>query len=271
MRARFCAALVAVAASFFVAVSSHAAAQRQIARSAAESVVRASTSRPVYRVLFVGNSYTRFHSMPLMVRAALRVLPSRPEARVEILTRPGWTLERHVRNRRPLRRIARGRFTHVVLQGHSLSALEAPEAMLEAARTLAAAGRLAGARTLLYETWARGERSRVYRRERLARDPEDMTARIGRAYAEIGHELSAPVAPVGRAFAIVRAERPDLRVIGVDASHPTRLGSYLAACTLAAVIADVDPRTIDYVPYGLDARVAAVLRDVAARAIAVGP
>ncbi|MFN7697977.1 MAG: SGNH/GDSL hydrolase family protein [Deltaproteobacteria bacterium] len=223
-----------------------------------------------YRVLFVGNSYTRFHSMPLMVRAALRSLPHRPSVQVETVAHPGWTLERHLASGRPQQRIARGRFTHVVLQDHSLSAVSDSASLREAVRALHAASREAGARTVLYETWARREGAAQYERQDPA-TPDEMLARIGAAYGALGRETGAPVAPAGRAFAIARAEHPEIELYRADGSHPSEAGSYLVAVTLTGVVSGRDPAALRYVVPGVPRQEAATLRAIAARAIAAGP
>lgn len=224
-----------------------------------------------YRVLFVGNSYTRFHAMPLMVRAALRTLPQRPRVEVEMVAHPGWTLERHRASGRPQRRIAEGHFTHVVLQGHSLSAIGDGSELRDAVRALHAVSRGSGARTVLYETWARREGDVQYRREGAPAGPDAMTAQIGEAYATLARELDTPVAPAGRAFAITRAEHPEIDLYRRDGSHPSEAGSYLVACTVAGVVSGHDPLELRYVVPGLSRERARVLREIASRAIRVGP
>ncbi|MBX7191418.1 MAG: hypothetical protein K1X94_05145 [Sandaracinaceae bacterium] len=224
-----------------------------------------------YRVLFVGNSYTRFHAMPLMVRAALRSLAHHPSVDVETVAHPGWTLERHLRSGRPQRRIAAGAFTHVVLQGHSLSAIGDTRSLRDAVHALHQASHDAGARTVLYETWARRDGAVEYRREGAPRSADEMTAQIGAAYASLARELDSPVAPAGRAFAIVRAEHPELELYRSDGSHPSEAGSYLVAVTLAGVLSGHDPRELRYVVPGVGRSEARLLRDIASRAITAGP
>jgi hypothetical protein len=237
--------------------------------------VEAVTVRPEdarsYRVLFVGNSYTRFHAMPLMVRAALRTLSHHPRVEVETVAHPGWTLERHRASGRPQRRIAHGHFTHVVLQGHSLSAMGDAAALREAVRALHAASRGAGARTVLYETWARREGAPQYRRDGAPLSPAEMTARIGEAYGTLAREIGSPVAPAGRAFAIAHDEHPEIELYRADGSHPSEAGSYLVACTVAGVVSGHDPRELRYVVPGLSRDRARALREIASRAIHAGP
>jgi lysophospholipase L1-like esterase len=224
-----------------------------------------------YRVLFVGNSYTRFHAMPLMVRAALRSLAHRPEVAVESVARPGWTLSRHLDRGLAVRRIEQGRYTHVVLQGHSLSAVREAGELRQAARALDALSRARGARTVLYETWARRADAPEYQREGLPRTPEQMHAQIADTYGALSRELGAPIAPAGRAFLLAREALPEVELYRWDGSHPSEEGSYLAACTLAGVLSGEDPRGVRYQPPGISRRLAARLREVAAQAIAAGP
>ncbi len=224
-----------------------------------------------YRVLFVGNSYTRFHAMPLMVRAALQSLPRHPHAVVEMVARPGWTLSHHLERGMAQQRIEHGRFTHVVLQGHSLGPLEDAGGLRRAARELDRVTRGRGAQTVLYETWARREGAPEYAREGLPATPAQMQAQIAETYGSLARELDAPIAPAGRAFMLARAELPGVELYREDGSHPSEEGSYLVACTLAGVVSGEDPRTLSYRPWRISRRLAATLRDLAARAIRQGP
>jgi hypothetical protein len=263
--------LVALVAALALAGGGPLEAQRRGAGAASAPTAASPAATSRYRVLFVGNSYTRLHAMPLMVRAALRSLPQRPEVAVESIARPGWTLSRHLDRGLAVRRIERGRYTHVVLQGHSLSAVREAGELREAARALDALTRARGARTVLYETWARRADAPEYRREGLPRTPEQMHAQIADTYGALSRELGAPVAPAGRAFLLARAALPEVELYRWDGSHPSEEGSYLVACTLAGVLSGEDPRGFRYQPPGMSRLLAARLREVAAQAIATGP
>lgn len=240
-------------------------------RPAVSAVTSPEVETRSFRLLFVGNSYTRFHAMPFMVRAALRSLPHHPRVEVELVAHPGWTLERHLASGRPQRRIAAGRFTHVVLQDHSLSAVGDAARLRDAVHALHAASRDAGARTVLYETWARREGAPQYRHDDAPATPDEMLAQIGAAYGALARETGAPVAPAGRAFAIARAEHPEIELYREDGSHPSEAGSYLVAVTLTGVLSGHDPNELRYVMPRVSRETAAVLRGIAARAIAAGP
>src|SRR4051812_40037350 len=81
------------------------------------------------RVLFVGNSYTQFHALPLVVRRVVQSIDPDARIHVEAVTHPGWDLARHWTFGEARRRIEDGHFTHVVLQGHSLAAIRDPDAL----------------------------------------------------------------------------------------------------------------------------------------------
>jgi hypothetical protein len=63
-----------------------------------------------------------------------------------------------------------------------------------------------------------------------------MQAQITRAYRAIGEGLHVPVAPVGDAWAIVAAERPEIPLWQNDGSHPTEQGIFLAANVRVATV-----------------------------------
>lgn len=218
-------------------------------------------------VLFIGNSYTRSNNLPYMVRRIAEMVPNAPPFRVAAVANPGWDLGRHwsVDETRAL--IASGGFTHVVLQGHSLSALQTREEFEDHARLFDAAIDGIGARTVLYETWARRGGSSAYRRAHIAASPVDMQARVTECYSALARALDADLAPAGRAFLMAQSRIPEAQLYRSDGAHPSQDGTYLAAAVLYATIARDDPRRTSWFPYGTPRQVAAELRDVAFRAV----
>src|SRR5262249_51657578 len=86
---------------------------------------------------------------------------------------------------------------------------------------------------------------------------------IADAYAGIGQELAATVAPVGLAWQRVlrRHDRPALH--DKDHSHPTLAGSYLAACVFLAVLFRESPVGVDAEVAGLSETDLALLQKAA--------
>ncbi len=223
--------------------------------------------RDVMRVLFIGNSYTRFNDLPRMVEELSRSAPRGPALDTSRETHGGYDLRGHWRQRRVRERIESGRFDAVVLQGHSLAAIREPEVFAEYVRRFSDMVSAAGARPILCQTWARHPRSRVYERYSLE-DPSEMIARIDALYAEIARSLRVPVAPVGRAWERASEAIPDVRLHRSDGTHPALAGSYLAACVIYGTITSRDPREATWRPWQLSRRRAERIRRVAAETLA---
>ncbi|MDZ4800810.1 MAG: hypothetical protein SGI92_21840, partial [Bryobacteraceae bacterium] len=125
-----------------------------------------------------------------------------------------------------LEAIRRGGWDVVCLQEHSLlgnppapgakPAVNDPAAYFEYAAKFAAEIAAAGARPVLYATWAR-------------EDFPEQQRRLDDAFMRVAREIRAAVVPVGLAWTITRIEAPDIRLYTPDRSHPTQAGSYLAA------------------------------------------
>jgi hypothetical protein len=122
--------------------------------------------------------------------------------------------------------------------------------MHENVRLFDEAIKAAGARTVLYMTWARQH------------EPESQHA-ITDAYTGIGRELGATVVPVGLAWQRLfgKHDRPVLH--DKDQSHPTLAGSYLAACVFLAMLFGESPVGLGGDVDGLSEKDLALLQKVA--------
>src|SRR5262245_10750322 len=189
------------------------------------------------KVLFVGNSFTARNDLPGLIAqlaaARGRALDHR------LINVGGASLRRHWNAGTALKAIQDGHYAAVVLQEQSTLPVKNAARMHENVRLFADAIAAAGARTILYMTWARRNQ------------PESQEA-ITDAYTGIGRELGATVAPVGRAWqeALRRHER--LVLHDRDQSHPTLAGSYLAACVFLAVLFQESPVGIESDVPGLE-------------------
>ena len=88
-------------------------------------------------------------------------------------------------------------------------------------------------------------------------------AEIAQAHRDLGHELGAPVAPVGVAFQRALAERPALAMLGPDKEHESIHGTYLAANVIYATLFGESPAGFKYYPTGVSAEEAAFLQRIA--------
>ena len=213
------------------------------------------------RVLFVGNSYT-YHVPGTFARLARAGGHAAVTGEV---TRGGWKLSDHAGGG-TTNRFGAG-WDVIVLQEQSqlpsLPESTVRELSLPAARTLADAIRAAGARPMLYLTWGR-EKGNTQQAELFPNDSYTrMQDRLDAGYGLLARETGAAVAPVGRAWRLVRQRHPDIDLYQKDGSHPSPAGVYLAACVFYAAIFHADPQPLTE-NAGLPADVAARLRAAAA-------
>jgi len=191
-------------------------------------------ARPL-RVLFVGNSYTYFQNLPAVLASLARGAGRALETRM--VAPGGWRLRDHLEGEAP-GVLAEGGWDVVVLQEQSTlgsnlyvdgqTRVGDDSVYRPAVERWAAAVTAAGARPLLYLTWAR---------RHAPEDQATLDAAVHAAAAATG----ADVAPVGPAWALARARRPELELYIQDGSHPTPAGTYLAACTFYATLFDASP------------------------------
>lgn len=200
----------------------------------------ARSDRPGLRVLFVGNSFTFRNDLPRLVH---RLASAGHPIYAVSYTAPGWRLKQAAHDDRLASLLHDVRWDVVVLQEQSeIPSLPAEVRARELdpyAEELHEQITAVGARTVLFLTWGyrEGDRRNV---------PDDtftaMQMRLGRGYSDVAAELRASIAPVGLAWIDALAERPQLELWAGDGKHPSRLGSYLAACVFYAVLTGKDPR-----------------------------
>jgi hypothetical protein len=222
------------------------------------------TRSPRLRVLFVGNSYTRFNNLPRMLHKLAEADPSGPAIETALSARGGRQLRGHVRAGEAFRRLDAVRPTHVVLQPHSMEPLSYPDRTAEYVHRFRDETVRHGSELVLFETWARSPGHRLYRRGDHGRSPEEMQARIDRILTPLAASLQLRIAPIGRACLRVLARNdPNIRLHRRDGSHPTEAGTYLAACVLYKTLTGRSPRGVGYRPYPMTRRTAAELQDAA--------
>jgi hypothetical protein len=123
--------------------------------------------RAELRVLLVGNSYTLHHSLHLLLARVGAAVQGGPRLSVDAAARGGYSLRNHLRTGDALQRIRAGHYTHVVLQGHSLSAVDRPNELVADAQRFKQAIDAAASRTVFYATWARSPEVSLYRTHKL--------------------------------------------------------------------------------------------------------
>jgi hypothetical protein len=179
----------------------------------------------------------------------------------------GFRLKDHWEKGDVLRALGEGKWEVVVLQEQSTipsfdHQRRAP-LMDTYARRLHEEVLRANARTLFYQTWGYRDGDRQNR-------PGDtyaaMQDRLERSYREVARELDVAVVPVAEAWRIAHQRSPGLDLWAPDGRHPSRAGTYLAACTFYGVLYEKPPVGNPYTA-GLSREEVQVLQQAAATAL----
>jgi len=166
------------------------------------------------RVLFIGNSFTYFFNLPQVVNSMAQT-----QGKV-IITRQstvgGSNLEQHWKGEKgteSMKKLNEGKWDYVILNNHSLSPIETPEAFFEYGKKFVDAIKKTGAKPVFMMTWA-------YKSNPL------MQKRLTQAYLELSKQTGAGFVPAGPLFEQARKWRPDMELFHDD-KHPSSNGTYL--------------------------------------------
>ena len=234
----------------FLTIAPASAAAPDSRESDLEPAVRHLDNAMPKRVLFVGNSYLYYNdSLHNHVRRiAEEVGPYRPgEYQYKSVTISGSRLSHHdVEGLLEPGRLGIDKpFELVILQGGSREVLtpgnraEFKAKAIELGRSI----RAAGAEVALYMIHAYVKPHAMY-------EP-GMLDKIQRTYIPTGNELGALVVPVGLAFERAYRARPGIALHETfDGTHPSMLGTYLAACVVYQSIYGQSVVGIEYDYFG---------------------
>jgi hypothetical protein len=204
-------------------------------------------TKPI-NLLFIGNSFTQRNNLPALIAelAAAREI----NVKHDLITAGGASLRMHWNGGRATEAIASGRYDYVVLQEQSTLPVKNAKRMAENVRLFDTAIKQAGAKTVLYMTWARKH------------SPESQDL-ISEAYRSIGEELGAIVVPVGLPWQRFLSTHDSPVLHDRDQSHPTLEGSYLAACVFLTVLLKANPVGVESGPAGLSEQDRTLLQNAA--------
>jgi hypothetical protein len=200
------------------------------------------------KVLFIGNSFTARNDLPGLIARLAKARGKNLEHR--LISAGGASLRTHWNAGEARKAIQDEQYDYVVLQEQSTLPVKNAGRMHENVRLFDEAIKAAGAKTVLYMTWARQNA------------PQSQQA-IADAYAGIGQELAATVAPVGPVWQRVLREHDPPVLHDKDQSHPTLAGSYLAACVFLAVLFRESPVGVNAEVAGLSEKDLALLQKAA--------
>ncbi len=196
-------------------------------------------------VLYLGNSYTYYHDLPKTVAEIGTHIGQDQKIKIgyKAFTPGGCTFRRHLENPEVVAAIKKGGWNYVVLQEQSSA--PARDTQTVARETYPYAHSLDSlihvynpdAKVIFYMTWGHKDGCQSPHEGYPLVDTYDgMQERLKTSYLEMTYANDAWCAPVGMAWKRVREERPYNTLYWPDCSHPSKLGSYLAANVIFSVI-----------------------------------
>ena len=179
-------------------------------------------------ILMIGNSYTYYHDMPKILE--LLAIENGKDAKVDSVTKGGRKLYANLLpedeyHQKIVQLCGERQYDVLILQEQSYFALVDYEKFLEG---LSGLMKLVGAkRNLFYATWGRKEGCSLLTDLGLTR--AEMSEKLADAYQKAAETLGAEISPVGCAFQALSRISPETELYMPDLSHPSLLGSTLAA------------------------------------------
>ena len=185
------------------------------------------------KILFVGNSYTYFNKMPhtFFIEEAEK---SGCKVEVTEITAGGYRLIQYAdpenKNGIRLRETINGQhYDFAVLQEQSMNPIKDEAQFLEGVEGVKEL--IDADKFILYATWGRNDGSPQL--EELGLTREEMTEKLSLAYNKAAQIYGMGIAEVGKAFLEYAATRDKDELYNPDKSHPSPVGSALAAKVIA--------------------------------------
>lgn len=190
------------------------------------------------KVLFLGNSYTFFNDMPDTFASICA--ENGIEVEVSRVLKGGYTLQSYLEPSdiyayRFAKAMREKKFDYVVIQEQSVRPASHPDRFLSAAKIICDTVKKNGAVPVFYATWGRRDDSEMLTKYSWA-SCEEMLDLLRDSYTRAAIENDALVAYVGDAMLeAYRGDKGD-SVYHPDGSHPSAIGSEIAARTIFATI-----------------------------------
>ena len=218
-------------------------------------------------ILFIGNSHTFYNDLPVVFEDLAHNGGHKVNAAV--MAEGGWSLLQHAQSNITIEQINQHPWDYVVLQEKSslpVNPIDRRDSMYPAVRTLNQEVENIGGEVILFMTWGR----RDGLPEIALNNYDEMQSELEIGYMRIADELDLMVSPVGKAWAQALDYYPDIQLWQTDGSHPSRVGSYLAACVFYAVVFMESPEGLTYFS-GIEPELGGSIQMIAAKTVFEDP
>lgn len=228
------------------------------------------------KVLFLGNSYTFYNDLPTLFKSL--AFSGGYDVLVDQSTPGGCTLSNpsngHLYNQTSLLKITEEDWDYVILQEQSqypVIPYWQSNYFYPGAQQLDSVimQNNSCSESMLFMTWGReagGMQCNGGYCSFAFTDFNQMTDSMSASYIGIAKEMNSPVSPVGMAWKNALASDPSIELFNNDGSHPSLVGSYLAACTFYASIFYTSPEGLGFIST-LDETTASFLQEIAASTV----
>lgn len=183
------------------------------------------------KVLFVGNSYTYYHDMPIMVQKIAQANQKKVEVTMSV--DGGVSLKDHWNEQRGLKTkslIGQNEFDFVVIQDQSMTPIREPRNTILYGKNLSRLIVDQNSEMLIFQTWPRKN------------NPDSQQA-LDETFSQLEKITKSKIVPVANAWKLAKAEYPNLELYEYDGSHPSEVGSYLTALVFYLFIFEQDLST----------------------------
>ena len=188
-----------------------------------------------YKILFIGNSFTEKNNMPNLFKKLVE--GTGKKVTVSSVTKNGHQLIKFAdfstTEGKKVEKALKKKWDYVVLQDASRSFLEKDPTTLKAVQKLNKYIKKSGAKTILYMTWPFKNTHEIYSDSTYKiRNPEKFYEKVKDGYNNVAKKTGATVAPVGTSFMRLINQNSKINLYANDKYHPSKYGSFLAACTI---------------------------------------
>ncbi len=218
-------------------------------------------SRPARNILFIGNSRTFYHDMPLMVRKIADSAAAKEKYLIKIHAPGGVRFEDHW-NDPVVQSLLKQKWDYVVLQGRSNEQQNytANASFLSYGAKLIREAQISGSKPVLYVTWRYDDGFELY--NEIPALQHTLYGLIQSNYELLANDNGISMVNVGKAWEVLRSYHPTFPLYE-DGNHPTIYGSYLAALMFYKYFSGSDVTNVSYVPDDISSNDAKLIKKVA--------